>query len=79
MLAPLIAIVGCDGSGKSTLAADLADVLGRDRPLERAYLGLGSGAIGLRIKRFPLIGPVVEAALARRGTKARISSGSART
>ena len=71
MLAPLIAIVGCDGSGKSTLAADLADALGRDRPLERAYLGLGSGAIGLRIKRFPLIGPVLEAALASRGTKAR--------
>jgi hypothetical protein len=71
MLAPLIAIVGCDGSGKSTLAADLAATLGSDRPLELAYLGLGSGAIGLRIKRFPVIGPVLEAALSKRGTKAR--------
>lgn len=71
MLAPLIAIVGCDGSGKSTLAADMADVLGRDRPLEIAYLGLGSGAIGARIKQFPLVGAAIEAGLARRGTKAR--------
>lgn len=71
MLAPLIAIVGCDGSGKSTLATDMAGVLGRDRPVRLAYLGLGSGAIGARIKRWPLIGVAAEAALARRGTKAR--------
>ncbi|MEG3122615.1 hypothetical protein [Sphingomonas sp. GB1N7] len=71
MLAPLIAIVGCDGSGKSTLATDMAGVLGRDRPVRLAYLGLGSGAIGARIKRWPLIGVAAEAALAKRGTKAR--------
>jgi len=71
MLAPLIAIVGCDGSGKSTLAADLADALRRDRSLQLAYLGLGSGAIGARIKGLPLVGPAVEAALAKRGTTAR--------
>lgn len=71
MLAPLIAIVGCDGSGKSTLAADLARALGDDRPLRLAYLGLGSGAVGARIKRFPVVGGAIESALSRRGTKAR--------
>jgi hypothetical protein len=70
-LAPLIAIVGCDGSGKSTLAADVLGHVRRKRAAESGYLGLGSGAIGNRIKAWPLIGPAVEAFFAKRATRAR--------
>lgn len=57
--APLIAIVGTDGSGKSTLAADIAEQLAPERPIEYLYLGLGSGKLGRRIKRLPLVGPAL--------------------
>ncbi|MEZ5709472.1 MAG: nucleoside triphosphate hydrolase [Blastomonas sp.] len=70
-LAPLIAVVGCDGSGKSTLAAALLDWIGQQRPADTAYLGLGSGNIGNRIKQWPLIGPPFEAYLARKAGQAR--------
>ena len=71
LIAPLIAIVGCDGSGKSTLARDLAAELGRRYPVEIAYLGLGSGEIGKSIARWPLIGPAFEAFLAKRARQTR--------
>lgn len=73
MLAPLIAVVGCDGAGKSTLAADMVETLRGERRVSGCYLGLGSGAIGARIKRFPLIGRVAERSLARKAGRTRSS------
>jgi hypothetical protein len=70
-LAPLIAVVGCDGSGKSTLAADLLEHVRQTRKADTGYLGLGSGAIGNRIKAWPLIGPAVERFLSTRAKRAR--------
>ncbi|HMI18535.1 MAG TPA: hypothetical protein VK533_03220, partial [Sphingomonas sp.] len=70
-LAPLIAIVGCDGSGKSTLSTDMRDVLGEHRNAEVCYLGLGSGELGNRISRWPLIGPAIERKLARKAQQTR--------
>ena len=70
-LAPLIAIVGCDGSGKSTLSSDMRDVLSAHRNAEVCYLGLGSGELGNRISRWPLIGPAVERALVRKAQQTR--------
>jgi hypothetical protein len=55
-VAPLIAVVGSDGSGKSTLAADILAHVGKSRPAEMGYLGLGSGEQGRAIGRWPLIG-----------------------
>ncbi len=72
-MAPLIAFVGCDGSGKSTLSADLFSTVSRVRPTAISYLGLGSGAIGERIKRLPLIGRHVERKLAKKASQARTS------
>jgi thymidylate kinase len=70
-MAQLIALVGCDGSGKSTLSSDLLAELSRDRPVQICYLGLGSGEIGNRIKRWPLIGPAVERKLAKKANQTR--------
>ena len=70
-LAPLIAVVGCDGSGKSTLTEDLLAELGKRGPVARCYLGLGSGEMGNRIKRWPLIGPLIEARLADKARQTR--------
>jgi hypothetical protein len=70
-LAPLIAVVGCDGSGKSTLAGDLLAHVRATRPADTVYLGLGSGAMGNRIKAWPLVGPVIERFLSKRASKAR--------
>lgn len=70
-LAPLIAVVGSDGSGKSTLAADLLAHVRRRRRAETAYLGLGSGAMGNRIKGWPVVGPMIERFFAKRAGKAR--------
>lgn len=70
-LAPLIAVVGCDGSGKSTLAADLLAYVRETRAADTVYLGLGSGAMGNRIKAWPLVGPVIERTLSKRADRAR--------
>lgn len=70
-LAPLIAVVGCDGSGKSTLAADLLAHLKKTRLAERSYLGLGSGAMGTKIKAWPIIGTALERTLSNRANRAR--------
>jgi thymidylate kinase len=70
-LAPLIAIVGCDGSGKSTLSSDMRAVLATERHAEVCYLGLGSGELGNRIKRWPLIGPAIERKLAKKAGQTR--------
>ena len=70
-MAPVIAIIGCDGSGKSTLAQDLVATLAAERRIASCYLGLGSGAIGERIKGWPLIGPGIERALAGKGRQTR--------
>ena len=70
-LAPLIAIVGCDGSGKSTLSTDMRNVLSEHRDAEVCYLGLGSGELGNRISRWPLIGPAIERRLARKAQQTR--------
>lgn len=70
-MAPLIAIVGCDGAGKSTLAADLRNHFAASRAVDTCYLGLGSGELGNRIKRWPLIGPALERRLARKADQTR--------
>ncbi len=70
-LAPLIAVVGCDGSGKSTLAADILTHVQKSRRAESGYLGLGSGAIGNRIKSWPIVGKSAERYLSKRATQAR--------
>ena len=67
----LIAVVGCDGSGKSTLTADILTDLARDHPTELSYLGLGSGELGNRIKRFRFGGAAIERLLARRAKQTR--------
>lgn len=73
-LAPLIAVVGCDGSGKSTLAADIRRRLLTDVPVEVCYLGLGTGELGERIKRIPVIGSAVERRLAAKAKQTRTKS-----
>jgi thymidylate kinase len=70
-LAPVIALVGADGSGKSSLSQDLAQELAAERPVERVYLGLGSGDLGERIKRLPLIGRAVDKRIAAKADRAR--------
>lgn len=70
-LAPLIAIIGADGSGKSTLAADLAAEFAKEHPTEHVYLGLGSGVIGHRIARLPLIGKLVAARIEKKAGRTR--------
>lgn len=70
-LSPLIAIIGCDGSGKSTLAEDVTRSLKESRLAESCYLGLGSGAIGARIRSIPLAGTLMERKLARKAHRTR--------
>lgn len=70
-MAPLIAFVGCDGSGKSTLSTDILAEVAHDRPVQLAYLGLGSGALGERIKALPLIGRLAERKLAGKAGQTR--------
>jgi thymidylate kinase len=70
-LAPLVALIGADGAGKSTLSDDIAAELSRERPVARVYLGLGSGDLGERIKRWPLIGPAVERRINAKAERAR--------
>ena len=70
-LAPLIAIVGCDGAGKSTLSTDVTHWLEADHAVAMCYLGLGSGDMGERIKRWPLVGPALEAKLAKNAAQTR--------
>ena len=70
-LAPLIAIIGCDGSGKSTLSADILARVRQDRRAESCYLGLGSGAMGNRIKAWPVIGRLLERRLSAKADRAR--------
>lgn len=67
----LIAIVGCDGSGKSTLAADVLQQLQKTHRAQLFYLGLKSGEIGNRIKRFRLGGPAIERMLSKKAGQAR--------
>lgn len=69
-LAPLVAIIGSDGAGKTTLAASLCSTL-RDQGAAYAYLGLGSGTLGLKIKAWPLIGPVLARRLTAKAQQAR--------
>lgn len=56
----LISFVGSDGSGKTTLTSRLSMELARDRPTIYVYLGLGSGDLGRRIGRLPIIGHMLE-------------------
>ncbi|WP_070157893.1 hypothetical protein [Sphingobium phenoxybenzoativorans] len=74
-LAPMIAVVGCDGSGKSTLSADLLAWLRESREVDTVYLGLRSGEIGNRIKRWPLIGRAFERQLSKKAGQAREKGG----
>ncbi len=74
-MAPLVALVGCDGSGKSTLSGDLIADLSADHRIALCYLGLGSGAIGGRIKRWPLIGRWLERRIAKRAGQTRTPGG----
>jgi thymidylate kinase len=69
-LAPLVAIIGSDGAGKTTVAAHLCSSLAGEGAVY-AYLGLGTGTIGLKIQAWPLIGPAVSRRLAAKATQAR--------
>ncbi|MGY2337722.1 hypothetical protein ACW9HW_00530 [Pseudomonas sp. SDO5532_S415] len=68
--APLIAIIGSDGAGKTTIASYLCNALKGDGATY-SYLGLGSGAIGLKIRAWPLIGPTLERRLSSKALQAR--------
>lgn len=70
-MAPLIALVGCDGSGKSTLSNDIIAAFSPGRRIALCYLGLGSGELGERIKRWPLIGRQLERRLVKRAGQTR--------
>ncbi|MBT0669764.1 hypothetical protein HT136_15455 [Novosphingobium profundi] len=72
-LAPCVALVGCDGSGKSTLARDITALLDRRAPTRTMYLGLGTGDLGRRIGRLPLIGKLAERYLGGKARKAHSS------
>lgn len=67
----LIALVGCDGSGKSTLSHDLVRLLSRNRKTSYGYLGLGSGDLGRRIGKIPVIGKFLEKKLTNKAKKTR--------
>ncbi len=69
-LAPLVAIIGSDGAGKTTVAEHLCSAWASEGAAY-AYLGLGTGAIGLKIQAWPLIGPAVSRRLAAKATQAR--------
>jgi len=69
-LAPLIAIIGSDGAGKTTLAASLCAAM-QAEGAAYAYLGLGSGTLGLKIQAWPLIGPVLARRLTAKAKQAR--------
>lgn len=69
--APIIAFIGCDGSGKSTISAEIADILNKKRKTALVYLGLGSGDIGRRIQKWPVIGKAVERVLSSKAKKTR--------
>jgi thymidylate kinase len=69
-LAPLIAIIGSDGAGKTSLAASLCAAL-HGEGAAYAYLGLGSGTLGLKIQAWPLIGPVLARRLTAKAKQAR--------
>lgn len=69
--APIIAFIGCDGSGKSTLSAEIASVLNKKRKTRLIYLGLGSGDMGRRIQKWPLIGNKIEKILSKKAKKTR--------
>ena len=56
VLAPLIAVIGCDGSGKSTVGEEILAWVRRYGPAEAAHLGKQSGNIGRAIARLPLVG-----------------------
>lgn len=69
--APIIAFIGCDGSGKSTLSKEITQILNAKRTTLLVYLGLGSGDLGRRIGKLPLIGPAIENVLSRKAKKTR--------
>ncbi|MGD9583776.1 MAG: hypothetical protein AB7V26_08975 [Lysobacterales bacterium] len=70
-LAPLIAVIGCDGSGKSTVSeAVLAWVRGYG-PAIAAHLGKQSGNIGRALARLPLVGRMLDRAIAKKTDKTR--------
>ncbi|MCH4091061.1 hypothetical protein [Acetobacter sp.] len=71
LLAPLVALIGCDGAGKTAISNELAAQLNQTRPTQTFYLGLGSGDLGRRIGAIPLIGPALEKLLTGKATKAR--------
>ena len=70
-MAPLVALVGCDGSGKTTLSTDLLKTFSQERQIELCYLGLGSGTLGEKLKRLPLVGNALETKLAAKAKQAR--------
>lgn len=63
---PIVALIGCDGSGKSTVSRDLTNIISLTTPAGAFYLGLGSGDLGRRIGRIPLIGIWLKGSLAKR-------------
>jgi len=59
VMAPLIAVIGCDGSGKSTVSERILEWVRRYGPAEAAHLGKQSGNIGRGLTRLPLVGAMI--------------------
>ncbi|MGL4686463.1 MAG: hypothetical protein ACRCVY_06900 [Commensalibacter sp.] len=70
-LAPLIAIIGCDGSGKSTLSMDIVEALKSTYPIQRCYLGQGSGNIARHIRNFRFGGKFLEKIISKKAKTTR--------
>lgn len=67
----VIAVIGCDGSGKTRLVKELVEILSKERPTQRLYMGLVSGETGDKIKDLPIIGVQLERYLAAKVRRAQ--------
>src|SRR3546814_4644560 len=71
VLAPLIAIIGCDGAGKSTVGAHVLAFVRDYCPATTAHLGKQSGNLGRALAHLPLIGTWIGRAIRRKSEHVR--------
>lgn len=79
VMAPLIAIVGCDGSGKSTVNEQILIWVNGYAPAVAAHLGKQAGNVGRSLARWPLIGSWFERLIARKTASVNKSHDNKRT
>jgi len=74
VMAPLIAVIGCDGSGKSTVAGHIVSWVGRYGHADTVHLGKQSGNVGRALARLPLLGSLLDRVIQRKvdGTNKRM-------